>query len=91
MLKRVGAALQGLIRDGDLAGRWGGDEFVIVAGELPPDAQSDLRRRIDAAMITCGAGGASVGFTAIDLEDEVRDVIDRADRAMYADKRSSSR
>ena len=89
VLVRVGDALRGMIRDGDLAGRWGGDEFILLVNELPPDAQSDLRRRVDASMATCGAGGASVGFTSLTEDDDVRSVIDRADRAMYADKRRS--
>lgn len=91
VLARVGDALRGMIRDGDLAGRWGGDEFVLLVSELPPDAQSDLRRRVDASMATCGAGGASVGFTSLIEHDDVRSVIDRADRAMYADKRRADR
>lgn len=89
VLVRVGDALRGMIRDGDVAGRWGGDEFVLLLGDLPPDAQSDLRRRVDAAMVTCGAGGASVGFTTLRERDDVRMLIDRADQAMYADKRRS--
>lgn len=88
VLVRVGAALRGMIRDGDVAGRWGGDEFVLLVSELPPDAQADLRRRVDASMVTCGAGGASVGFAALRAGEDVRAVIGRADRAMYADKRS---
>ena len=94
VLIRVGDALRGMIRDGDLAGRWGGDEFILLVSELPPDAQSDLRRRVDASMATCGAGGAggaSVGFTSLIDHDDVRSVIDRADRAMYADKRRADR
>ena len=91
VLVRVGAALRGMIRDGDIAGRWGGDEFVLVLGDLPPDAQSDLRGRVDAAMITCGAGGASVGFTSLRDDDDVRLVIGRADQAMYSDKRRTRR
>lgn len=89
VLVRVGEALRGMVRDGDIAGRWGGDEFVLLVSELPPDAQGDLRRRVDASMATCGAGGASVGFTTLDPGDDVRSIIDRADQAMYADKRSS--
>ncbi|WP_436792914.1 sensor domain-containing diguanylate cyclase [Actinospongicola halichondriae] len=90
VLVRVSEALRGMIRDGDIAGRWGGDEFVLLMGDLPPDAQSDLRRRVDASMATCGAGGASVGFTALQADDDVRAVISRADRAMYADKRRAT-
>ena len=47
--------------------------------------------RVDASMATCGAGGASVGFTSLIEHDDVRSVIDRADRAMYADKRRADR
>lgn len=90
VLRGVAAALEGLIRDDDVAGRWGGDEFVLVLGDLPPDARMQLRRRVDEAMIACGAGGASVGFAMVDHPEPVGAVIARADTAMYEDKRTAA-
>ncbi|MDE0802398.1 MAG: diguanylate cyclase [Acidimicrobiales bacterium] len=89
VLALVGEALQALVRDGDQVGRWGGDEFILLLDELPHPAQHDLRRRIDEAMAACGAGGASAGFTSLHADLDVRAHIDRADRAMYEDKRAS--
>lgn len=92
VLHQVGVAIQTAIRPDDLAGRWGGDEFVVwlpgadelVAGEVA----ERIRRRV-AAMerfgdgypltVTISAGVAAAGSTPERL-------LALADRALYSAK-----
>jgi diguanylate cyclase (GGDEF)-like protein len=97
VLKTVARRLQDAVRGEDTVARLGGDEFVVVA-ELAPDTggQDVVVERIETALAEpADYGGASrplaasVGATLVEHGDDVRAALDRADRAMYARKRSS--
>ena len=73
------------------AGRWGGEEFVIVLHDSGDDEAFDfaesIRKRVEeaefnkAGHITC-----SIGITRIKDDDSFDEAFDRMDKAMYSSK-----
>jgi diguanylate cyclase (GGDEF)-like protein len=86
-------------RADDVAGRLGGDEFVLVAENIPSESIAlQLAERVAAAVrrpIPVGDGqvtvGASIGLAlATEAGETAMQLLDRADRAVYAAKQSTS-
>ena len=96
LLKQFSAELKSNARSGDIVGRWGGDEFVIVLNCPRGDAQAHVARIekwvVGDYTIESSSGPQKVHLNAsIGLEEwqpgrTMREVIDRADAAMYSRK-----
>jgi diguanylate cyclase (GGDEF)-like protein/PAS domain S-box-containing protein len=87
--------IRGAIRAGDVLGRIGGDEFLVVCPAAPsPDVAAVVAQRVSEALrVSSGFMadqiqlGASIGMAWTDRPDESPDaLIARADRAMYQSK-----
>jgi diguanylate cyclase (GGDEF)-like protein len=85
-----------LIRSTDAAARLGGDEFVVLLSESDGEQATRVMHRIRAATERCTieVGGrmlrlsVSIGAAAFPQDsEELRDLITRADQAMYRDKK----
>ena len=94
VLARFGAHLRHSVRDGDIVGRWGGDEFVILlprtSHAVAAIAMDRLRkswREIAPHGIDFRVGMATVDESAIS-DDPRRGALRLADARMYAEKLS---
>jgi two-component system cell cycle response regulator len=95
VLRVVARRLEQAARPGDVPGRWGGEEFLVVLPETGPDQAVSLgeqaRRAIAAAPVPVGQAPlrvtASVGV-ACGAEDGWEGLVRRADRGLYAAKES---
>jgi two-component system cell cycle response regulator len=95
VLAAVGMLLGGALRQVDLIARWGGEEFVAALSGTNEAGAAVAAERLRAgleALDVRALGGAripltaSFGFALWDRSESTADVIDRADRAMYAAK-----
>jgi diguanylate cyclase (GGDEF)-like protein/PAS domain S-box-containing protein len=95
VLVEVGRRLQGGVRAGDVVGRLGGDEFIVVLGAVPEVAGAlavadKLRSAIRAPVLVDDlvlTTTASVGIAFVEVDDTTDTVIARADAALYDAKR----
>jgi diguanylate cyclase (GGDEF)-like protein len=89
MLKAVGIALGGAVRETDTVARLGGDEFAVLADVSAGFSGEVLAERLRAAVAEVGGASgvtASVGVADVEPGDDVGDLMHRADAAMYRSK-----
>lgn len=96
VLIEVARLLESSVREYDLCGRWGGEEFLIAMLDTGADAAAQI---IDRLRLAIAGHQLQVDGQAIELSasfgiaqcrpgDTVSDVINRADTALYAAKRA---
>jgi diguanylate cyclase (GGDEF)-like protein len=93
VLKRCAAAHAKLARASDLCGRFGGEEFLLLAPETDLDGAKALAERIRQSLRELGRGGiavtASFGVTVMgEVDRSFDDVLKRADDALYRAKQA---
>jgi diguanylate cyclase (GGDEF)-like protein len=96
VLKMFSAELKSVCRSTDLIGRWGGDEFIILLDSGLSDAAAQierLRKRVVKSYAVQGRNGtlnlpmgASIGLAERAPREPLKDLIERADAAMYTEK-----
>ncbi|MBI1885840.1 MAG: GGDEF domain-containing protein [Chloroflexi bacterium] len=96
VLRGVSRALRASCRSSDLAGRWGGDEFIIVVPDTDCEGAQNLVARFQSRLdeeLPLGLGDAAerptVSFGLASYPDHgsgMEDLIRAADRAMYSAK-----
>jgi len=94
MLKAIGTNVSRGLRPDDVVGRWGGEEFLVLAPDVDALTLGDLaeRCRVLIAESSVEAGSsrvsvtASIGATVLIHSDNASSVISRADELMYQSK-----
>jgi two-component system cell cycle response regulator len=95
VLAKLGRLLTSEIRQVDAAGRWGGEEFVVVlsgANEAGAKIAAErLRSAVQQLELSDDRGhlvsvSVSIGVSCLEVKDTVETLINRADRAMYQSK-----
>ncbi|MBN1189539.1 MAG: diguanylate cyclase [Dehalococcoidales bacterium] len=97
LLRGFGEIIKRVSRKSDIAARTGGDEFVIVAPECDQEQAMSLARRLLSEANACKMGirgedircSVSIGIAGYPVHGAtVEEVLGKADKAMYAAKRS---
>lgn len=92
LLGHIACEVNGVLRQEDHIGRWGGEEFVVVAtGAAREDGvilAERIRKAVAGVRISRMPEGvtASIGVATWRPEDKRKELVARADRAMYAAK-----
>jgi diguanylate cyclase len=98
VLAQVGLRLKSIVRDVDVVGRFGGDEFALLVRDINGTAAaSAVAAKLVAAMVvpidvanTKAAVGASVGIALFPSHGtSPEQLLQSADQAMYSVKRTS--
>jgi diguanylate cyclase (GGDEF)-like protein len=96
----VASAFRAELRQYDLCARFGGDEFLVVLPETSEEEAAEVARRVQAWLavnpIPTRNGpftvGVSIGTAELrDDESRIGETMERADAAMYAEKRAGGR
>ena len=99
LLKQFSEELRSNLRSSDVAGRWGGDEFIVILDCDLAGANCQVERMrkwaLGEYMIQRPGGGdakvpldASIGLAQWQNGETMEKLVERADTAMYEEKRS---
>ena len=97
VLRKFAAALRSTVRDSDLAGRWGGEEFLLLLPGADATGGALLADRVRAAFAERSFAGrdgervhvtCSFGVAQHRPGDDERELFASADRALYRAKRA---
>lgn len=91
VLRDVAQIIKHNVRQSDIAGRWGGEEFVVICPDTDLNGARILAEKLRKAMEshtfdTVGRKTASFGVSRFRKDDDEKDFFGRADEALYVAK-----
>lgn len=92
VLKELSAIVSGNLSEGDLFGRWGGEEFILISnstGEKAYEKAEHFRKVVENHCFK-GAGSLTASFGVTDYQpgDNIDSLLNRADKGLYLSKNS---
>jgi len=93
VLKAVADVLRKNIREDDFVGRWGGEEFIVIANYADANALEKLTKKLQKQMRSISVGPikkitASFGLTIYNEGDTDEKMFARVDNALYVAKQN---
>jgi two-component system cell cycle response regulator len=92
LLKAFAERLSRATRGSDTAGRYGGDEFLVVLSECKPENVRYVLKRLEGIHVQgCNLPVAfSAGWAELRLGETAKELLARADAELYVNKRAKS-
>ena len=96
LLKKVGENLTSMLRSDDIIGRLGGDEFLVLLPKTNKNQTEAIVERISASLRNTELDpviiSLAMGFSVkVDIDQDIEDVLKRAESRMYNDKLRSGK
>jgi diguanylate cyclase (GGDEF)-like protein len=96
VIREVAARLYGVLREGDLICRYGGEEFALLLADIDIEGATHVADRlltaVNAVPITTQAGDlrvtVSVGVARYSPSGDLHSLLNSADQSLYAAKRA---
>ena len=94
MLRALGQLLAGTVRSTDIAGRYGGEEFILVAPEMDAETArrfaerllAEVRKLVIVSEQTSITATVSIGLAMYRPGDNLEQLLSRADELLYLAK-----
>lgn len=91
VLVTIAGIIHSLVRDADIAGRWGGEEFMIICPDTDSDGAAKLAEKLRKAIAEhqftkVGNKSCSFGVATLQDKEDAQSLISRADEVMYQAK-----
>jgi diguanylate cyclase (GGDEF)-like protein len=90
-LRQTVGLTRGHLRSYDLIIRYGGDEFLCALPDLTMEEAVKRFSLIHVALAAANQGSVTIGLAELQPDDDVADLIARADVTMYAERRQTPR
>jgi diguanylate cyclase (GGDEF)-like protein len=95
VLKNVAGVISTLIRDYDVAGRYGGEEFLVIVAEssheglavLAERMRQDIEKLVTEDQLTSIRVTISIGIALLADDDNIETILKKADLALYQAKK----
>ena len=92
VLIAIAKLLQQQTRKTDIIGRWGGEEFLVICPQTDKNGLLQLAEKLRKSIAQCqlsvaGHQTSSFGLSLYRQGDENKDIIARADQALYRAKK----
>ncbi len=93
VLTEIASILRDNTRKTDVAGRWGGEEFLVIVPETTPESIMELAEKLKDAIAghhfgIAGRKTSSFGVAVYRQHEQIKDILSRVDEALYRAKNS---
>ncbi len=90
VLEMVAYEIQNSVREADIVGRWGGDEFIVILRNTDIEKAKKVAERIKEQIKNIKVNSinlsVSIGLTEYNGRESLKDLIRKADKALYRAK-----